>query len=217
MEEYQIDNTDAITVTIEPNGNGNTGETFNDLIMKRFLYGDQADSHKTESLSDTVGESKEYEIVTFKQSNNSSTLDTTQDTKCIYSLILQKKQAGTASSDNYKGMWLCIFCPKKACSSTGCGNFSIWKINTISMPNTKLSWFKTGSGTTPKYSITTTFTDTSGTTVGDKVIIGIVGSKFYLSPKSFYLEGRHEDILKKMPSLNGVNITILSKNISVLV
>lgn len=215
FKTYQIDNTNAVNITI-----GSINKLYN-TIFKRFLYGDQAYSITDDDFYKTyIGDDKEFEMVLFKQSNNSGTLDVSQDTKCVYALIVQKKKTDNkyekATSANFVGMWLCVFCPKKVCNSEGCGSFSIWKVNVESMPNTKLSWYvdpqKPGD-VTDKYCFTTTFVDTSKTTVGDKVIIGIVGNKVYFSPKSFYLEGRHEDFLKKMPSLNGANIHILKTNL----
>ena len=220
FKSYQIDNTNAVNISIVD------VELLYNIILKRFLYGDNAyDSNLGDRnfYKNYIGENKEFEMVMFKQSNNSGTLDASQDAKCIYALIVQKKKTGNiykgATSENLKGMWLCVFCPRKVCEKKGCGSFSIWKVNTESIPNAKLSWYinpQSPGDVVDKYCFTTTFVDTSGTTVGDKVIIGIVGKKAYFSPKSFYLEGRHEDFLKKMPSLNGVNVVILQTNVTTL-
>ena len=217
---YQIDNTNAVNISIVD------VKLLYSIIFKRFLYGDHAydsGSNGEQFYTNYIGTEKEFEMVMFKQSNNSGTLDASQDAKCIYALIVQKTKKDTdvkytgATSENLKGMWLCVFCPRKVCEKKGCGSFSVWKVNTESVPNTKLSWYinpQSPGDVVDKYCFTTTFVDTSGTTVGDKVIIGIVGKKAYFSPKSFYLEGRHEDFLKKMPSLNGVNIVILQTNVT---
>lgn len=212
FRSYQIDNTTGINTTI-----GNL-RSLNLDIFRRFLYGDKA---YDESIEDTdvatmIGEEAEYEIVTFKQSDNNGTLDPNQNSKCIYALILQKKQPTIATPENFKGMWMCVFCPKKACNGIACGSFGIWKVNLEGLPNTKLSWYATPrkpGDVAHKYCITTTFVDASGTTVGDKVVFGVVQKKLYVSPKSFYLEGRHEDILKKMPNINGMNVTLLQVNL----
>lgn len=212
---YQIDNTLGISTTI-----GNL-RTLNSDILKRFLYGDKAYGSSLASefnIDNFVGDNKKYEMITFKQSGNSNTLNPDQDTRCFYSLILEKINPGSATPENYKGMWLCVFCPRKVCNSVACGLFNIWKVNTGGVPESKLSWYtvaKKPGDVVHKYCITTDFVDSSKTTVGDKVIIGIVGNKVYLSPKSFYLEGMHEDILKRMPNINGMKIDIITINLEV--
>ena len=213
---YQVDNT---KVPNPPIGNITVGnvESYNQDVLWRFLYGDKAPVSDFQKLpiDQIAGQSKLYEIVTFTQSNNTNTLDTSLETKCIYSIIIKKEEEGEASETNFEGMWLCVFCPRRVCEGTGCGIFNIWKVNLDGLPHTKLSWSKEGdpsNGISPKFCITTNFVDSSGTTVGDKVVIGIVSDKVYLSPKSFFLEGRHEDILKKMPNPDGMNITIIGLN-----
>lgn len=181
-----------------------------------------------------------YEIITFKQRTNNGQLNVNEDSRCIYSIILKKKKDETENKyavltkDNANGyfdsMWLAIFYPKQGstCNGIACGPFHIWKVNLDGIPNVKLQWItesdiKSGGNGDPRFCIVSDFNGN-----GEKPIFGIIGkqnsAKFYLSNLSFYLEGRHEDVLKKYPKpidsktgmLDGINIYYLQKNLDQL-
>ena len=240
---YQIDNSDK---NILANDFKLRYSDYNAQVLTRLLMGDQSGVDDLETNVNAVKKLIQgykdpdntaatpqdglYEIITFKQRTNNGTTTADQDSRCIYSIILKKKKAEKLdvnnSSANLDAMWLAIFCPRTVCSEIGCGPFHIWKVNFEGIPNVRLQWYSdvnyTSSNPTPKYCIVS---DIKGS--GEKPLFGVMGrqgsneAKFYLSPLSFYLEGRHEDILKKVPKpmdkavptrLDGFNIYYLQFN-----
>ena len=240
---YQIDNTDK---NILANDFKLRYSDYNAQVLTRLLMGDQSGAGDLETNVSAVKKLIQgykdpdntaatpqdglYEIITFKQRTNNGTTTADQDSRCIYSIILKKKKAekldANNSSANLDAMWLAIFCPRTVCSEIGCGPFHIWKVNFEGIPNVRLQWYSdvnyTSSNPTPKYCIVSDFKGS-----GEKPLFGVMGrqgsndAKFYLSPLSFYLEGRHEDILKKVPKpmdktvptrLDGFNIYYLQFN-----
>lgn len=233
---YQIDNSDE---NILANDFKLRYSDYNAQVLTRLLMGDQAGADQT-TLNTNVDAVKKliqgnttasnglYEIITFKQRTNNGTTDPSQDSRCIYSIILKKKSAvvldANNSNENLGAMWLAIFCPRKGatCNEVGCGPFHIWKVNLEGIPNVKLQWYSDVNYTAanPRYCIVSDFNG------GEKPLFGVMGkqgsgdAKFYLSSLSFYLEGRHEDILKKVPKpinsknglLDGFNIYYLQFN-----
>ena len=242
---YQIDNSDK---NILANDFKLRYSDYNAQVLTRLLLGDKSGADETE-LSDNVNMVKKliqgykesgstppqpgiYEIITFKQKTNNGSITIDQDSRCIYSIILKKKEAvaldSTNSNANLDTMWLAVFCPRRenTCNEMGCGPFHIWKVNLEGIPNVRLQWYSdvnyTSSNPTPRYCIVSDFKGN-----GEKPLFGVMGkqgsseAKFYLSSLSFYLEGRHEDILKKFPKpmdksssgrLDGVNIYYLQFN-----
>ena len=101
-------------------------------------------------------------------------------------------------------MWLGIIYPKVICGQANIseGEVKFWKLNMDTIPMKKVMWVESNVANAPKYGYLTW----NGSN-GDKILIGIVQNAFYLSPLSIYLEGRHEDILKRMPSLKGIGIS----------
>lgn len=238
---YQIDNSDE---NILANDFKLRYSDYNAQVLTRLLMGDQSGTSET-TLNTNVDAVKKliqgykesstaqpqngpYEIITFKQRTNNGTTPADQDSRCIYSIILKKKSAialtTSNSSENLDAMWLAVFCPRKGatCNEVGCGPFHIWKVNLEGIPNVKLQWYSDVNYTAndPRYCIVSDFNG------GEKPLFGVMGkqssdkAKFYLSPLSFYLEGRHEDILKKIPKpinsknglLDGFNIYYLQFN-----
>lgn len=238
---YQIDNSEK---NILVNDFKLRYSDYNAQVLTRLLLGNQSGLDENE-LNDNVNMVKKliqgykssesatpsngiYEIITFKQKTNNGSLNIDQDSRCIYSIILRKKNAisldSTNSSENLDAMWLAIFCPRRGvtCGEIGCGPFHIWKVNLEGIPNVRLQWYTNdGSYSTgnPRFCIVSDFKGN-----GEKPIFGVMGkqntneAKFYLSSLSFYLEGRHEDILKKFPKpikdgrLDGFNIYYLQFN-----
>lgn len=235
---YQIDNTDK---NILSNDFKLRYSDYNAQVLTRLLLGDKSGADETE-LNANVNMVKKliqghkegtttkpgiYEIITFKQKTNNGSLPVDQDSRCIYSIILRKKDAvaldANNTSENLDAMWLAVFCPRTVCNEVGCGPFHIWKVNLEGIPNVRLQWYSdvnyTSSNPTPRFCIVSDFKGN-----GEKPIFGVMGkqgsgdAKFYLSSLSFYLEGRHEDILKKFPKpvkdgkLDGVNIYYLQFN-----
>lgn len=205
---YQIDNSESKVLDYDFKVRY---ENYNAEIVSRLLLGDKSDPQNLEDIKNLIGTDKMYEIVTFKQKTNNGTLNKSDDSRCIYSLIMKKKTAGEYSADQFDALWLAVFCPTKVCSGVACGKFNIWKVNIEGIPNTKLLWDHSND----KYCIVTSFKGN-----GDKAVIGVIGkqgsAKFYLSTLSFYLEGRHEDILKRFPSggyTSGINIYYLQTNL----
>lgn len=242
---YQIDNSDK---NILANDFKLRYSDYNAQVLTRLLMGDQSGKDDNELSANvnavkkliqgykepgsTQAQNGPYEIITFKQRTNNGTTPADQDSRCIYSIILKKKNAipltASNSSENLDAMWLAVFCPRKeaTCSEMGCGPFHIWKVNFEGIPNVRLQWYSdvnyTSLNPTPRYCIVS---DIKGS--GEKPLFGVMGrqssneAKFYLSPLSFYLEGRHEDILKKVPKpmdktvptrLDGFNIYYLQFN-----
>lgn len=239
---YQIDNSDE---NILANDFKLRYSDYNAQVLTRLLLGDKSGADETE-LNANVNMVKKliqgykasdnaqpqngiYEIITFKQRTNNGTTDPSQDSRCIYSIILKKKNAiplnTSNSSENLDAMWLAVFCPRKGatCNEMGCGPFHIWKVNLEGIPNVRLQWYSDVNYTAanPRYCIVSDFKGN-----GEKPLFGVMGkqsssdAKFYLSSLSFYLEGRHEDILKKVPKpvnsknglLDGFNIYYLQFN-----
>lgn len=214
---YQIDNTGK---NILENDFKLRYSDYNAQVLTRLLMGDQSGVDDLETNvsavkkliqgykepGNTQAQNGLYEIITFKQRTNNGTTDASQDSRCIYSIILKKKTAvalnANNSSANLGAMWLAVFCPRTVCSEIGCGPFHIWKVNFEGIPNVRLQWYSDVNYTSanPRYCIVS---DIKGS--GEKPLFGVMGqqgssnAKFYLSPLSFYLEGRHEDILKKVP------------------
>ena len=218
-------------------------QDYNAQVLTRLLLGDQSGddlSGKVDKIKELIqgyeGGNGPYEIITFKQRTNNGQLNVNEDSRCIYSIILKKKKGEdnkyvALTKDNANGyfdsMWLAIFYPKQGstCNGIACGPFHIWKVNLDGIPNVKLQWttessIKLGENGDPRFSIVSDFNGN-----GEKPIFGIIGkqnsAKFYLSNLSFYLEGRHEDVLKKYPKpidsktgmLDGINIYYLQKNL----
>lgn len=235
---YQIDNTDK---NILANDFKLRYSDYNAQVLTRLLLGDQSGADETDlnanvnmvkkliqgyKASDSATPSDGiYEIITFKQKTNNGSLDSKEDSRCIYSIILKKKNAiplnTSNSNDNLDAMWLAVFCPRTVCNDMGCGPFHIWKVNLEGIPNVRLQWYSDVNYTAanPRYCIVSDFKGN-----GEKPLFGVMGkqgskeAKFYLSSLSFYLEGRHEDILKKFPKptdsgrLDGVNVYYLQFN-----
>ena len=209
FKTYQIDNSDD---KILRNDFKIKMEDYNKEVISRFLLGDKHDSNNLTSIANLIGKDKTYEIITFKQRTYCGQTDISKDTRCIYSIILKK------GTDDKFDMWFVVFCPRSYCSSNGeaCGTFSIWKVNFDGIPNIKLMW-ESGdklSESSKKFCVVTWFNKK-----GEKPVFGALpksgNNQIYLSPLSFYMEGRHEDILKKYPAegyTNGMNIYYLQLN-----
>lgn len=200
FKDYQIDN----TVTVSDNAIKLTSG-FNKEIMKKFMFGNGPAAPEG-NITDLYGQEKKYEIVSFLQNTNLGTLNAQLEVKCIFTLIIRKQQEKAVGVDNNEitDMWLGILYPKVICGQANIseGDVKFWKINMDTIPMKKVMWAESGVANAPKYG----YLSWNGSN-GDKVLIGIVQNAFYLSPLSFYLEGRHEDILKRMPSLKGIGIS----------
>lgn len=198
FKDYQIDNTSTVSDNAIKLTTG-----FNEHIMQKFLFGNGPASEG--NIRDFFGDKKQYEIVSFLQNTNLGTLNAQLEVKCIFTLIIRKQSAGSISIDNQiTDMWLGILYPKVICGQANIseGDVKFWKINVDTIPMKKVMWAESGVANAPKFG----YLSWNGSN-GDKVLIGIVQNAFYLSPLSFYLEGRHEDILKRMPSLKGIGIS----------
>ena len=206
FKNYQIDNTTPIS-----ENSFKITSTFNKNVMKSFFYGNSDLEINDEDLTSKYGQDKIYEIISFIQTDNLGTLNSQSEIKIIFSLIAKKQSAGifNSTSNSITEMWLGVTYPKVICSNSNIsdGEIKFWKINLDTIPMKKVMWCSTGVANSPKYGYLT-----SNGSKGDKILIGIVQKAFYLSPLSFYLEGIHEDILKKMPNLNGMGITNLTLN-----
>lgn len=203
FKNYQIDN----TVTVSDNTIKLT-TSFNDQIMNKFLFGNRSTTES--NIRDMYGQNKKYEIVTFLQNNNLGTLNSQLEVKCIFTMIIRKQSEAAISTENeITDMWLGILYPKVICGQANIneGEIKFWKLNMDTIPMKKVMWAKSGVPNAPKYG----YLSWNGSN-GDKVLIGIVQNAFYLSPLSIYLEGRHEDVLKRMPSLKGIGISNLTVN-----
>lgn len=203
FKNYQIDN----TVTVSDNAIKLTS-SFNDQIMSKFLFGNRSTAES--DIRNMYGQNKKYEIASFLQNTNLGTLNSQLEVKCIFTLIIRKESEAEISTENeITDMWLGILYPKVICGQANIseGEVKFWKINMDTVPMKKVMWAKSGVPNAPKYG----YLSWNGSN-GDKVLIGIVQNAFYLSPLSFYLEGRHEDILKRMPSLKGIGISNLTVN-----
>lgn len=203
FKNYQIDN----TVTVSDNTIKLTS-SFNDQIMSKFLFGNR--STVESDIRDMYGQEKKYEIASFLQNTNLGTLNSQLEVKCIFTLIIRKQSEAAISTENeITDMWLGILYPKVICGQSNIseGDVKFWKLNMDTIPMKKVMWAKSGVPNAPKYG----YLSWNGSN-GDKVLIGIVQNAFYLSPLSFYLEGRHEDILKRMPNLKGIGISNLTVN-----
>lgn len=199
FKDYQIDN----TVTVSDNAIKLTSK-FNEQIMQKFMFGNGPATVEG-NITDLYGQQKKYEIVSFLQNTNLGTLNAQLEVKCIFTLIIRKQNEGEVSvSNEITDMWLGILYPKVICGQANIseGDVKFWKINMDTIPMKKVMWAESGVANAPKYG----YLSWNGSN-GDKVLIGIVQNAFYLSPLSFYLEGRHEDILKRMPSLKGIGIS----------
>lgn len=218
FKTYQIDNSDDKVLR---NDFKIKMDKYNSEVISRLLLGDKYDpsnSTQLQSIENLIGTGtgKIYEIITFKQRTNNGQTDTSKDTRCIYSIILKK---GTGEKFD---MWFAVFCPSIYCASNGevCGTFNFWKVNFDGIPNIKLMW-ESGESlreSSKKFSVVTWFNKK-----GEKPIFGALpksgNNQLYLSPLSFYLEGRHEDILKKYPAegyTNGMNIYYLQLNLDTM-
>lgn len=200
FKDYQIDN----TVTVSDNAIKLT-QSFNKEIMKKFFFGNGSTVPEDSVINTMYGDKKQYEIVSFLQNTNLGTLNAQLEVKCIFTLIIRKQSAESISIDNQiTDMWLGILYPKVICGQANIseGDVKFWKINVDTIPMKKVMWAESGVANAPKYG----YLSWNGSN-GDKVLIGIVQNAFYLSPLSFYLEGRHEDILKRMPSLKGIGVS----------
>lgn len=192
---YQIDNSDDRVLEYDFKVRL---DNYNREIISRLLLGDKHDAEPDNLVSFTdplIGKNKPYEILTFKQRTRNGSTPKSDDTRCIYSIIIKKDL-----SESLEKMWFAVFCPTKVCSGVACGRFSIWKVNFEGIPNLKLMWDY--SSAKDYYSRCCMVTWFKGK--GEKAIFGAIGkqgnnAKFYFSPLSFYLEGRHEDALKKYP------------------
>lgn len=197
FKDYQIDN----TVTVTDNAIKLT-QSFNKEIMRKFFFGNGPEDSDVSAM---YGQSTKYEIVSFLQNTNLGTLSAQLEVKCIFTLIIRKQNEGGVSvSNEITDMWLGILYPKVICGQANIsdGEVKFWKINMDTIPMKKVMWAESGVANAPKYG----YLSWNGNN-GDKILLGIVQNAFYLSPLSFYLEGRHEDILKRMPSLKGIGIS----------
>lgn len=198
FKDYQIDN----TVTVTDNAIKLT-QSFNKEIMRKFFFGNGPEDRS--DVGAMYGQNTKYEIVSFLQNTNLGTLSSQLEVKCIFTLIIRKQNEGEVSVDNeITDMWLGILYPKVICGQANIsdGEVKFWKINMDTIPMKKVMWAESGVANAPKYG----YLSWNGSN-GDKILLGIVQNAFYLSPLSFYLEGRHEDILKRMPSLKGIGIS----------
>ena len=198
FKDYQIDN----TVTVTDNTIKLT-QNFNKEIMKKFFFGNSSENGN--DINTMYGQEKKYEIVSFLQNTNLGTLSSQLEVKCIFTLIIRKQNEASISTENeITDMWLGIIYPKVICGQANIseGEVKFWKLNMDTIPMKKVMWVESNVANAPKYGYLTW----NGSN-GDKILIGIVQNAFYLSPLSFYLEGRHEDVLKRMPSLKGIGIS----------
>ena len=198
FKDYQIDN----TVTVTDNTIKLT-QNFNKEIMKKFFFGNSSENGN--DINTMYGQEKKYEIVSFLQNTNLGTLSSQLEVKCIFTLIIRKQNEAIISTENeITDMWLGIIYPKVICGQANIseGEVKFWKLNMDTIPMKKVMWVESNVANAPKYGYLTW----NGSN-GDKILIGIVQNAFYLSPLSFYLEGRHEDVLKRMPSLKGIGIS----------
>lgn len=210
FKTYQVDNSDD---KILKNDFKIKLENYNREVISRLLLGDKHDPENLSFTDNLIGVGKTYEIITFKQRTNNGQTDISKDTRCIYSIILKRGSGETFD------MWFVIFCPRAYCPSNGeaCGTFNIWKVNFEGVPNIKLMW-ESGEvlrESPKKFCVVTWFNEK-----GEKPVFGTLPKSgnhlLYLSPLSFYLEGRHEDILKKYPAdgyTSGMNIYYLQLNL----